>query len=137
MVHKLFTIFVVVPLGVLLVVFAVANRHPITVSLDPFGANAPALSATVPLFLVIIFMLLVGVIAGGLATWFNQGKWRREARRLAAQVRALRIEREALKSQIAAKESAPVATAAAPPPPSGYAPAPRHAGALPAPLQPV
>ena len=136
MVHKLFTIFVVVPLGVLLVVFAVANRHPITVSLDPFGANAPALSATVPLFMLIIFMLLVGVIAGGLATWINQGKWRREARRLGAQVRALRIEREALKAQIAARESAPAA-ASVPAPTSPYAPAPRGAPALPAPLQPV
>ena len=135
MLRKLYTAFVLVPLGVLLVVLAIANRHPTTVSLDPFGANSPSLSATVPLFMLILFMLLAGVIAGGLATWFNQGKWRREARRLASQVRALRIEREALKAQLAAKESAPAAAAVPPVPP--YAPSPRSAAALPAPLQPV
>lgn len=137
MVRKLFTALIVVPLGVLLVVFAVANREPVRVSLDPFGGNSPALSALVPLFMLIIFMLLVGVIAGGLATWLNQGKWRREARRLAAQVRALRIEREALKAQAAApqagaKESDMAASAPMPP---AYARG--GVAALPAPLERV
>ncbi len=108
MLRKVVTIFVVVPLGIVLVVFAVANRHAITVSLDPFGAAAPALSATMPLFVVILLCLLIGVIVGGVATWISQGRWRRAARRLDAEARALRIEREALKGELAAKEQMPL-----------------------------
>ena len=108
MLRKVVTTFVVVPLGLVLVIFAVANRHAVTVSLDPFGSDAPALSATVPLFIVILLCLLIGVIVGGVAAWINQGRWRRAARRLDAEARALRIEREALKGELAAKESVPL-----------------------------
>jgi len=104
MVRKILTMLVVVPLGLLLAVFMIANRHAVTVSLDPFGSDAPSLSATLPLFLVILICLLLGVIAGGTAAWLNQSRWRRAARRLDADARALRVEREALKGQLATKE---------------------------------
>ena len=106
MLRKIVTALIVVPLGLLLVVFMVANRHAVTVSLDPFGSDAPALSATLPLFLVILLCLLAGVAVGGAATWLNQSKWRRAARRLDHDARSLRIEREALKGELAAKEPA-------------------------------
>ena len=105
MLHKLFMMFVVVPLGLLLVVFAVANRQAVTVSLDPFGADAGALSATMPLFLLILALLGIGVLFGGMTTWINQGKWRRAARRAQAEARALRIDHETLKMEIAAREA--------------------------------
>lgn len=136
MLRKLYTTFVLVPLGILLVVFAVANRHDVAVSLDPFGANSPALSVAMPLFVLMILTLLIGVLLGGLATWLSQGKWRRETRRLGSQVRAMRIEREALKAQIAARESALVANAGADSA-AGLAPAGRETPALPAPLHTV
>ena len=104
MLRKILTMFIVVPLGLVLIVFAVANRHAVTVSLDPFGSDAPALSATVPLFIVILLCLLIGVIVGGVSAWISQGRWRRAARRLDTDARALRIEREALKGELAAKE---------------------------------
>jgi uncharacterized integral membrane protein len=104
MIRKLISAVVVLPLGLVLVVFAVANRHPVTVSLDPLGADAPALSGTVPLFLLILLMLAIGVVAGGLAAWLNQGKWRRAARRLAAERRALRAENDTLKTALATQE---------------------------------
>lgn len=110
MLQRLFLIFVVVPLAIVLVVFAVANRHPVTVSLDPFGSDAPSLTATVPLFLLILLLLALGVIFGGLSTWMGQAKWRkmarhldRETRALRAERGALRAERDALRSEIAAR----------------------------------
>ena len=69
MLHKLFMTFVVVPLGVLFVIFAVANRHAVTVSLDPFGSDAPALSATMPLFMLVLLLVGLGVVIGSVATW--------------------------------------------------------------------
>jgi len=104
MLHKLYIALVVVPLGVILVVFAVANRHPVTVSLDPLGGDAPALTATMPLFLLVLLLLGVGVVIGGVAAWWNQGKWRRAARDLATETRALRVECDALKAERQARE---------------------------------
>lgn len=71
--------FLLVPLSVLLVLFALANRQIVYVSLDPFGYDSALLpSFEVPLFGVVYAMLLVGVMLGGLAVWFTQGRHRRE-----------------------------------------------------------
>jgi len=104
MLNKLFTFFIAVPLGIVLIVFAVANRHAVTVSLDPFGADAPSLSVTMPLFLLVLLLLGIGVVAGGGATWVSQGRWRRATRQLEAESRQLRAEREALRAQLAVRE---------------------------------
>lgn len=104
MLNKLFTILIAVPLGIVLVVFAVANRHAVTVSLDPFGSEAPSLSATMPLFLLVLLLIGLGVLAGGGATWLTQGRWRRTARALDAEARQLRAERDALRAELAARQ---------------------------------
>ncbi|MGB6252852.1 MAG: lipopolysaccharide assembly protein LapA domain-containing protein, partial [Bradyrhizobium sp.] len=78
--RKFFNAVVLIPLGVIFVIFAVANRHLVTVSFDPFNSRDPALSLTLPLFVVIIAVAILGVVAGGLATWFGQRRWRRAAR---------------------------------------------------------
>ena len=60
-----------VPLALLIIIFAVANRQPVTVSFDPFGAGDPALSATLPLYILIFILVILGVIVGGLAAWLR------------------------------------------------------------------
>jgi uncharacterized integral membrane protein len=89
-VRKFLTILLWVPLGLLFIVFAVANRHLVTVSLDPFDSKDPSLGFTLPLFVVIIAFAMLGVLAGGSATWFRQGRWRRAARQHEADARQLR-----------------------------------------------
>jgi uncharacterized integral membrane protein len=81
-----------IPLALIFVVFAVANRHPVTVSFDPFNSNDPALGVTLPLFVVIIAVAILGVVAGGFATWFGQRRWRRAARRHEADAHELRAQ---------------------------------------------
>jgi uncharacterized integral membrane protein len=100
--RKFLTALVVIPLGVLLVTFAVANRHFVTVSFDPFMSNDPSLSITLPLFLLLILVAALGVIAGGCAVWFGQRRWRRAARRHEADARAARVELAGLQAQAAA-----------------------------------
>jgi uncharacterized integral membrane protein len=78
--RKFFTGLVLIPLGLIFIVFAVANRHPVTVSFDPFNSSNPSLGVTLPLFVVIIAVAILGVVAGGSATWFRQRHWRRAAR---------------------------------------------------------
>lgn len=90
MLRKILTAVVVIPLALILIVFAVANRHAATVSLDPFASNEPAISVTLPLFALIFLVLIVGVLIGGAATWLRQGRWRWAARRLEAELRNLR-----------------------------------------------
>ena len=92
MFRKIVTTIIVVPLAAVIIAFAVANRQAVTVSFDPFSAVSPAYAATLPLFAVIFAVLILGVIVGGLAAWLGQGKWRRSARRLDAELRALRQE---------------------------------------------
>lgn len=97
MVRKIVTAIVIIPLAAILIAFAVANRHMVTVSFDPFSAADPAYAATLPLFLMIFVLVIVGVIIGGVAAWLRQAKWRRTAHRLDADVRALHQELEALR----------------------------------------
>lgn len=97
MFRKIVTAVIVIPLAVIIVAFAVANRQPVTVSFDPFSAATPAYSATVPLFVLIFVLVILGVIVGGVAAWFRQGKWRRLARRLEGDVRDLHAEVEAIR----------------------------------------
>ena len=88
--RKFFTALVVIPLGLIFIVFAVANRHLVTVSFDPFNSSDPSLGFSLPLFVVIIVFAMLGVVAGGSATWFRQRRWRRAARRHEADAQELR-----------------------------------------------
>jgi len=90
--RKFFTALVLIPLGLIFVVFAVANRHLVTVSFDPFNSSDPAAGVTLPLFVVIIAVAIVGVVAGGCATWFRQRHWRRAARQHEADARQARAQ---------------------------------------------
>jgi uncharacterized integral membrane protein len=81
---------ILIPLAVVIIAFAVANRHPVTVSFDPFGGNSPVASLTLPLFALVIVVLIAGVLIGGFASWLRQGKWRGTARRFERDLAELR-----------------------------------------------
>ena len=106
MLRKIITAIIVVPLAVVIIAFAVANRQAVTVSFDPFSATNPAYAATLPLFAVIFAVLIVGVLIGGIAAWIRQGKWRRSARRLDAEVRALHDEMATIRHRFSSSEPA-------------------------------
>lgn len=95
--RKVVAAIILVPLAIVIVAFAVANRQNVTVSLDPFNPDVPAASLTRPLFVVILVVLILGVIIGGIASWLRQSRWRRTARRLEREVANLRAENDALK----------------------------------------
>jgi uncharacterized integral membrane protein len=89
MFRKILTWIVVVPLAVFIIAFAVANRQIVTVSFDPFSSSNPAYSSTLPLFILIFVLVILGVVVGGVAAWLRQSKWRRAARKLDAENRQL------------------------------------------------
>jgi uncharacterized integral membrane protein len=100
--RKFFTALVVIPLGLLFIVFAVANRHLVTVSFDPFNSADPSVTVKLPLFVVIIVAAILGVAAGGMATWFRQRHWRRAARQHEADARRAWAEAADLRAAVAA-----------------------------------
>ncbi len=90
MIRKILTAIVLIPLALILIALAVANRHSVTISLDPFAGSEPAVAVTLPLFALIFVLLIVGVFIGGAATWLRHGRWRWMARRLEGELRSLR-----------------------------------------------
>ncbi|WMT87270.1 lipopolysaccharide assembly protein LapA domain-containing protein [Pelagibacterium sp. 26DY04] len=92
---------VLVPLCLLVLIFALANRHMVAVNFNPLVAvdeTAPGFG--MPLFLVIYAVLFAGISLGGLAVWFTQAGHRREERRL-------RRENEKLKTDLDHARRAP------------------------------
>ena len=72
---------VLIPIAVVVLAFAIANRTVVTVSFDPFSsADISSAIVAAPLFVILFLTLFVGVILGGVATWFTQGVNRRKAR---------------------------------------------------------
>jgi uncharacterized integral membrane protein len=104
MLRKILTVVVVVPLAILIIAFAVANRQMIVVSFDPFSSVEPAYAARLPLFVLIFALVILGVIIGGFASWLRQSSWRRLARNLDADVRMLHQELEAMRRRAAVEE---------------------------------
>ena len=90
MLRKILTAIVLIPLALVMIALAVANRHSVTISLDPFAGSEPAVSVTLPLFALIFILLIVGVFIGGAATWLRHGRWRWMARRLEGELRSVR-----------------------------------------------
>ena len=113
--RKFLTGLVLIPLGLIFIVFAVANRHLVTVSFDPFNSADPAIAASLPLFVLIIAVAILGVLAGGCATWFGQRRWRRAARQHEADARAARAELTDLRAATLASSRGEQARLPAPP----------------------
>jgi hypothetical protein len=93
---------VLLPLCAALVIFALANRQQVSVNFNPFTAppEPGTPGAGVPLFLVMFGVLLIGIILGGIATWFAQGPHRRDER-------LFRRENERLHRELDAAHRAP------------------------------
>jgi uncharacterized integral membrane protein len=102
MARKLVIWLVLVPLAIVILMFAAANRQPVTVSFDPFNAAQPAFALTVPLFVLIFILVLLGVLIGGTAAWMRQSRHRRAARVLEGDVAGLRREVALLNERLAA-----------------------------------
>ena len=90
MLRKIAAAVVMVPLAVILVAFAVANRQDVRISFDPFDPTQPAYSFGTWLFVPIFAALIFGVLIGGLASSLRQCKWRGAARRFERELNQMR-----------------------------------------------
>lgn len=100
-----------IPVGLLLVVFLVANRQPVAVSFDPISVEHPAFATPpLPFWVWMIAALLIGFFLGAFGLWASQGDHRKL-------VRAERRELKTLRREAAARDQA-VAADDPPAPPS-------------------
>ena len=106
MIRKIVCAAILIPLTIVIVALAVANRDIITVSFDPFSAAEPAFTLRAPLYLLVFVLVIAGVVIGGIAAWLRQSKWRRAARAREAELRTARNEIDRLRGQLAASEAA-------------------------------
>src|SRR5258705_2500260 len=85
MFNRFMLIVVFVPLAVILIALAVANRELVAFTLDPFNPGNPALTLTLPLFIFLFLALAIGMIVGSLAAWVKQSRYRKLARQRGVQ----------------------------------------------------
>ena len=78
---RLLSHLVTLAIAVAVVWFAIANRHVVDFTLDPFP-----LSLSLPLYLPVLVAALLGLIAGGIISW-RAGRTRRTRLRQAERMR--------------------------------------------------
>jgi hypothetical protein len=77
---RLTTWIVGIPVALVAIWIALANRQAVVLSLDPFSQAAPAVTVQMPLYL----LLFLGVLAGVLLAWLALGL--RRAARISAEL---------------------------------------------------
>lgn len=97
--RQFFKALILLPVAIVVVLLAVANRTPVTVSLDPFSREAPEISFVLPLFAVVFAAVILGVVIGGAAAWLAQGRNRKARRDYRREVSHLRAEVERMRSR--------------------------------------
>ncbi|PWW00081.1 uncharacterized protein DUF1049 [Hoeflea marina] len=117
MFKRIITLVILVPVAIVLILLSVANRQTVTLAFNPFEPSDPVLSQSAPLFVFLFAALMLGMIIGSLATWFNQGKHRSRARNKAQE--AVKWHSEADRQKAKATELARSSTL---PPPAESAP---------------
>lgn len=90
MLNRLVLVVVLVPLAVVVIALAVANRNLTAFTFDPFNPGNPALTVQHPLFVLLFAAFAFGLLIGGVATWWKQGRYRRMARQREQELRGLR-----------------------------------------------
>ena len=104
---RIFNWVVGLPIAIVAVGFAVANRHWITLSFDPFNTAHPFATLSMPLWALFFCGIFAGLIAGWIAAWFAHGKWRRSAREARFELMRAQNEVERLRREAHARAAAP------------------------------
>ncbi|SFK45909.1 LapA family protein [Methylocapsa palsarum] len=81
------------PVALAGVAIDIANRHPVTVFFDPFTeGESSGYYMTARLSVVLLVAVMIGVLLGGIAMWFEQGRHRQAARKARGEAKTLRSE---------------------------------------------
>ncbi len=96
---KLLSRLILLPFGLLLALFLVANRHPVELRFDPFSYENPSVaSPPLPLWVWLVLTLLIGFFTGAATSWASTRHKRRQAHAEHRELKVLRREREGVKA---------------------------------------
>ncbi|MET0258395.1 MAG: lipopolysaccharide assembly protein LapA domain-containing protein, partial [Methylobacterium sp.] len=70
---------ILLPVAIVVLLLAVANRNAVTLSFDPFSPE-PIFSVVLPLYAIVFAAVAFGILIGGVGAWLGQGKTRASAR---------------------------------------------------------
>lgn len=93
---------VLLPIALLAILFAIANRAPVTLSLDPFAKGEPEIALAVPLYAIVFAAVVLGVVLGGIGAWLSGARARRSGRASRREANGLKAEAERLRASLAA-----------------------------------
>ena len=80
MLKRLIFVVVVLPIALVLLALAVANRQVVSLNYNPFVPDLPGWQIAAPMFVFLFLVFAAGMIVGSMATWFKQSRYRRRAR---------------------------------------------------------
>ena len=109
---KLRSLLITLPLVIIALALALANRRGVILSLDPFDTVSPRFAVEMPLFIALFGALIIGMLIGGAVAWTAGFRRRRVLKR------SVRIMQRDL---AAARTTEPVKTEAAKPAETGTA----------------
>jgi len=92
MLNRIILVVILVPLAIILIALAVANRGAVLFTLDPFNPGNPTLSVQLPLFVYLLLSVMLGVVIGSIVTWFRQSRYRRMAKQQTQEADRLRAQ---------------------------------------------
>jgi uncharacterized integral membrane protein len=78
------------PIVILVIVFAVANRTWVKLSFNPMTQDVPSID--IPLWLLFFIGIFVGIVMGWIGSWVAQAKHRKAARDARAEASKLQVE---------------------------------------------
>jgi hypothetical protein len=104
--RRLLAALILVPLALLLVALAVANRKAVTLGLNPLDSTA-GFGVEAPLFLFLFGAFALGLVVGGFATWLGQSEWRLMARTQAREATSWRRQAERLEKELESSDPRP------------------------------
>lgn len=108
MIARLLKLALLLPIAAVIVVLAVSNRQPVTLSLDPFGRGLIDLKVTLPLFAALLAATMLGVLLGGIASWLLQARHRRMERAWRREAEKLKADKERLQAAVAPVQDVPL-----------------------------
>ncbi|MCI5045663.1 MAG: LapA family protein [Aquisalinus sp.] len=79
--------------GLIFLVFLVANREPVMISLDPLSTEDPAFAfGPLPLWAALVMTLFIGYVFGGVGMWLSGKHTRKKASERKQEIKRLKRE---------------------------------------------
>lgn len=89
---QIISLIILIPVGIILIAFIVANRTSVALSLNPFETTGDGFVYHAPLFVWLFLFLALGIIIGGITVWFTQHRFRKALKDAQTELQGLKMD---------------------------------------------